>query len=454
MFLNNKFSLWLLLFLSVIIYFLIGFYIIREEFFILIISFIFLFIFQLYFLKQKINLKSIFILGIIFRLSLIISIPELSQDFSRFIWDGSIQILGVNPYLYKPETLINLVRFPLSDLLYSKMGNLSAMNFSNYPPISQYVYYLSGYFNNGEIIKPIITIRIIYLISEIFLFFGIKSLLIKLGKNPMLTGWYFLNPMIIIETTGNLHGEILMILFLIFSFLYLFEKRIFLSSFFMSLSIATKLLPILIVPIFINYIGLRKFIHFMSYLLLFSFLIWFPLFEKEVILNFLNTIYLWFNSFEFNASIYYIIRFLGYKIFGYNLIKTISLFTPFLIVILICFFTFYKMNNKKSILLIKILLVYSIYFFISTTVHPWYIISLVILGIITGYLYPIIWSFTSLLSYSAYKNSSFEEEPLLIFIEYLIVYLVFIYEFKKKPLLNHIHKTNFSFIKIPPFSSG
>ena len=454
MFLKNKFSLWLLFFLSVIIYFLIGFYIERKEFFILLISFIFLFNFQLYFLKQEVNLKSIFILGIISRLSLIISIPELSQDFYRFIWDGSIHILGINPYLYKPNTLINLVQFPLSELLFSKMGNLSAVNFSNYPPVSQYIYYLSGYFNNGEIIKPIITIRVIYLTSEIFLFFGVKNLLIKLGKNPLLIGWYFLNPMIIIETIGNLHGEILMILFLIFSFIYLFEKKIFLSSFFMSLSIATKLLPILIVPIFINYLGLRKFVHFISYLLLFSFLIWFPLFEKEVIFNFLNTIYLWFNSFEFNASLYYIIRFLGFKIFGYNLIKTISLFTPFIIVILICFFTFYKTNNKKSILLKNILLVYSIYFFISTTVHPWYIINLVILAIITGYLYPIIWSFTSLLSYSAYKNSGFEEVHLLIFIEYLIVYLVFIYEFKKKPLLKHIHKTNFSFIKIPPFSSG
>ncbi len=453
MILKNKFSLWLLLFSSIIIYSLIGFFIRREEFFILIISFIFLFIFQLYFLKKKINLKSIFILGVVFRLTLIISVPELSQDFYRFIWDGSIQILGINPYLYKPDTLINYVQFPLSDLLFSKMGNLSAMNFSNYPPISQYIYYISGYFNNGDILKPIITIRIIYLISEILLFFGVKNLLIKLGKNPMLTGWYFLNPMIIIETIGNLHGEILMILFLIFSFFYLFEKKILLSSIFMSLSIATKLLPILIVPLFINYLGLRKFIHFITYIVLFSFLIWFPLFEKEVILNFLNTIYLWFNSFEFNASIYYIIRFIGYKIFGYNLIKTISLFTPFIILIIVCFIALYKTNNDKSILLKNILLIYSIYFFISTTVHPWYIINLVIISILTGYLYPIIWSFTSLLSYSAYKNSGFEEEPLLILIEYLIVFLVFIYEFKKKPLLKHIHKINFRDFKSSPFSS-
>ena len=57
----------------------------------------------------------------------------------------------------------------------------------------------------------------------------------------------------------------------------------------------------------------------------------------------------------------------------------------------------------------------------STTVHPWYIINLVIISVFTGYIYPIIWSFTCLLSYSAYKDSGVEEEPLLILIEYLIV---------------------------------
>ena len=179
MFIKNTLSLGLLLFSSLILYFLIGFFIPREEFFNLIISFFFLFIFQFYFLRKEINLKSIFILGLVFRLTLIISIPRLSQDFYRFIWDGSIQILGINPYLYKPETLINFVRFPLSDLLFSKMGNLSVINFSNYPPISQYIYYMSGYFNNGDIIKPLITIRIVYLISEIILFFGDETNLSK-----------------------------------------------------------------------------------------------------------------------------------------------------------------------------------------------------------------------------------------------------------------------------------
>jgi len=184
MFIHKTFSLSLTIFSCLIIYSLIGFFIPKEEFFNLFISFLFLFIFQFYLIKNEINLKSIFVIGLIFRLTLITSIPQLSQDFYRFIWDGSIQILGINPYLYKPETLINFIQFPLSDLIFSKMGNLSIVNFSNYPPISQYIFFLSAYFNNGEIIKPVITIKIIYLISEIILFFGAKNLLIKLGQNP------------------------------------------------------------------------------------------------------------------------------------------------------------------------------------------------------------------------------------------------------------------------------
>ncbi len=453
MLLKKTFSLSLTIFLCVILYFLIGFFIPKEKFFYLLITFIFLFLFQFILLKKKISLKAIFFIGLLFRLTLILSIPQLSQDFYRFIWDGSIQILGINPYLYKPEALVNLIQFPLSDLIYSKMGRLSSINFSNYPPLSQYLFYLSAYFNNGEIIKPVLTIKIIYLLSEIILFFGAKKLLIKLGQQPEKIGWYYLNPMIIVETIGNLHGEGLMIMFMVISFLYLFEKKLVISSFFMSLSIAAKLLPIIIIPLFFKFLGLKKFNYFLLYLLLFSTLIWFPLLEKKVLLTFLNTIYLWFDTFEFNASIYYIIRYFGYQIFGYNIIKSLSLITPFIIILLVGCITFLKPNNSMSKILKNILIIYSFYFFISTTVHPWYIINLIIISIFTGYFYPIVWSLTCLLSYSAYKTTGFNEEPLFLIIEYAIVYGIFIYEFTNKPILNHIQNTNFKFFKSSPFSS-
>ena len=231
------------LILLLFLYYLIGCFVERENTELLLTLFFILFYFQFFFLNKEISLKEIFFLGICFRLTLLFSIPKLSQDFYRFLWDGNIQILGINPYLYKPQFLNNLVVFPLSDLFFQNMGDLSSNNFSNYPPISQYLYRLAAYFNNGGLMNSVIFLKFFYLISEVMIFFTGIRLLKNLNQNSKNIGWYFLNPLVIIEIIGNLHGESLMIMFMLLSFFYLFQKRIVLGSFFMALSIGTKLLP-------------------------------------------------------------------------------------------------------------------------------------------------------------------------------------------------------------------
>ena len=60
-----------------------------------------------YFLKkQQNNLPFLIGVTILFRLVFLFSIPNLSQDFYRFIWDGRMLLEGMNPYLYLPETFI------------------------------------------------------------------------------------------------------------------------------------------------------------------------------------------------------------------------------------------------------------------------------------------------------------------------------------------------------------
>jgi hypothetical protein len=73
-------------------------------------------------LKKYSSLASIFILGLLIRGVFIFYIPELSQDFYRFIWDGNIQLLGINPYLYTPDVLIELIGFPNDRILYEGYG--------------------------------------------------------------------------------------------------------------------------------------------------------------------------------------------------------------------------------------------------------------------------------------------------------------------------------------------
>ena len=93
------------------------------------------------------------------------------------------------------------------------MGNLSNNHYSNYPPISQYLFQFIAYFNRGDILRPIFALRIIYMFGELFLFFGAKILFEHFKIPSINIAWYFLNPLVIVEGFGNLHGEPLMITF-------------------------------------------------------------------------------------------------------------------------------------------------------------------------------------------------------------------------------------------------
>ena len=79
------------------------------------------------------------IASILFRLLFLFAIPNLSQDFYRFIWDGQMLLEGLNPYLYTPDTIVSQgdTNMPLAQELYNGMGTLSASHYTNYPPLNQ-----------------------------------------------------------------------------------------------------------------------------------------------------------------------------------------------------------------------------------------------------------------------------------------------------------------------------
>jgi hypothetical protein len=67
------------------------------------------------------------------------------------------------------------------------------------------------------------------------------------------------------------------------------------------------------------------------------------------------------------------------------------------------------------------LMVWSFFLFCSTTVHPWYIMPIVFLGMFTNYRFAIVWSFTVILSYAFYHDDFSNIFPYLIAVEYGIV---------------------------------
>ncbi|TYA69900.1 mannosyltransferase [Seonamhaeicola marinus] len=424
--------------------------------------------------KYKNNLKLLTAIGFIFRTVFILAIPNLSQDFYRFIWDGSMILEGLNPYLYTVQSFIDDGNLPVANgqELYNGMGELNAGHFTNYPPINQLCFVLANLFPGAGILSSVIGLRLIIIAADFgTLFFG-KRLLQNLNLPSHNIFWYLLNPFIIIELTGNLHFEGVMIFFLVWS-LYLLQKGKWQwSAVVLALSVSTKLVPLIFLPLFFKWFvkrnviakaakpsmsdveiassrvphndnnwipyvsGITKLIGFYAIVGVITILLFAPFFSTQFISNYAETVGLWFQNFEFNASLYYIARAIGYTFRGYNEIAIIGKVTPLIVILFVLLITFFRKNNTSKQLITAMLLVLSFYYFTSTTVHPWYVATLLILSIFTNYKFPLVWSFTIILSYLAYMqigNANKSENLLVIALEYLVVYGVFFYEvFKKK----------------------
>ena len=284
----------------------------------------------------------------------------------------------------------------------------------------------------NSILVNIICIRILLILADLGVFWiGIKLLdFLKLDKKRI--AYYFLNPLIIIELTGNLHWEGVMVFFFFMGLYLIFSHhKLMLGAVSMAVSIATKLIPLLILPVLWNYLKPKKSILFGLYCLFFLGVVFIPFFFVEnSITNYLKTLKLWFNRFEFNGSLYYIIREIGYEIKGYNIIRQLAKITPYVVLAIVAVFSFFRSNKTAVSVINGMLLTLSCYFFISTTVHPWYIVTLVSLALFTNYTYPLFWSCLIVLSYAAYGNPNFEENFYLIGLQYGIVYGVFLYELR------------------------
>ena len=392
-----------------------------------------LFTFYVLLLKLDLSTGVMIKIGLVFRLIILISTPNLSQDFYRFFWDGQLILNGFNPYLNTPNQIIisKLISFPEMNEIYELMGSLSQNNYSNYPPIHQIITFLALLITDKSIITSIISLRLILILFDLgILFYGIK-LLRNLKKTKNIIFIYFLNPLVILELIGNLHLEGVMIFFMILSFYHLYRKKEIYSGIFLGLSILTKLIPLMILPLFLYRLGLKKSIRFIVTITGVISTGFAPFINFTSLINYSKSINLWFSNFEFNASFYYALKEI-FKGFNIRLIDYMVYVIPISILIVLTYLISMKKNKTQDILT-QSLIILTTYLFISTTIHPWYIIPLIFLSCFTNYRYPIFWSLTIFLSYFSYYEIQVNENHFLLAIEYGLLIGILFYEiyFKK-----------------------
>ncbi len=395
--------------------------------------------------KRPHNTLLLGLIALSFRLLFLPILPNLSQDFYRFIWDGRMLIAGYNPYLYLPESLIANNTAPIAEAqeLYQGMGALNGSHYTNYPPISQFCYAIAALFAGKNILGSVIIMRTLLILADAGIFVYGRKLLKALGLPENRIFWYLLNPFIIIELTGNLHFEGLMVFFIVWSLYFLQKKLWYRAAICLAFGVSVKLIPLLFLPLFYQYfikeekttllIRWIKLIGFYMSVCVVTLLLFSPFITSEFLHNFSKTIGLWFQNFEFNASIYYIIRWIGYQTVGWNVIGTVGKILPIITIGILLGLTFFRKSQTLPRLISTMLLGISCYYFLSTTVHPWYLAVPLILSVFTRYKFVLLWSLVIILSYTAYEHIGFKENLWMVGLEYLLVISCFIYEcFQKK----------------------
>ncbi len=429
----HKYSI-LLVLTSVLLYATFAYNLHREDFIKLLSLCIALFLLCYKIIQfQKWNFKFLLGTGILFRIIFLFAEPNLSQDFYRFIWDGELLTNFKNPYLYLPKVLIEQKDLAIANAqeLYDGMGSLSPKFYSNYPPLNQLIFAVASLFGGKTILGSIIVLRLIIILADIGIVYYGRKLLKNLNRSPHLVFWYFINPLVLIELTGNLHFEGVMLFFFIWSLYLLSLNKWKTSAIIYALSILVKLVPLLFLPLFLTHFKFKKSIFFYSIIGGTIVLFALPFYSSEFITNYSETVALWFSNFEFNAGIYNTVKHIAISLFDakpWELIKTYGKITPLLTISVVLLITFLRDNKKLSTLISSMLFTLTFYYFISPTIHPWYVIFLTLISLFTNYKYAFVWSAAVILSYWAYSQPDFKENLLLISIEYISVFGVIAYE--------------------------
>lgn len=385
-----------------------------------------------YFLQKSIQKPTlIFSLGVFFRVLLVFSTPALSDDFYRFVWDGRLLAHGINPYIILPAEFIHNPDYQkiIGDVSLFKSLN-SPNYFTVYPSLNQYIFGISAWLAEKNLFLNIIFLRIFILVGEILTLF----LLTKLSKKKNLPiGLYVFNPLIIIELVGNLHFEGLVMAFLLLAYELFQKNRNSLSAISLAMAVSIKLLPLIFLPLIFKKLGFRQGLKYCLIVSVFCVLLFLPFVDNLLISGISSSLSLYFQKFEFNASVYYLVREMGYWIFGYNIISMAGKG-----IMLLSFVGILWISAKTNHFFEGCLFILSLYLGLATTVHPWYVSTLVGISIFTKFRYAIVWSFLVVLSYATYQTLAYTENLYLVAIEYVFVYGFFLYELRFKQKKSNI----------------
>jgi len=364
--------------------------------------------------------------ALVFRLLWLPATPALSDDFYRFRWDGLLMSHGHNPFAETPRQLLasppaDSATLPLAELRRLLPHLNSPAYFSVYPPVCQALYGAAAGAFPASQAGFLLAVRLALLLADA----GAAALLLWLLP---LAGWparralaYLLHPLVVVEVMGNVHMEGVVVCFLLLTGALLVRRRTKLAAGALALAVATKLLPLLALPLLARQLGWRRLRWFSVALGASLGLLFLPFLSWALLLHIGLSLDLYFQNFEFNASVFYVLLALGKWLMGYDLVGVLGPLLGLCAAGLALGLARRAGRPALAALPHWLLLTLSGYFALATIVHPWYLVPLVGLSCFSPLRYARVWAGLAVLSYAAYRTPAYTESGPLLALEYGVV---------------------------------
>jgi alpha-1,6-mannosyltransferase len=183
-----------------------------------------------------------FAFAIAFRVPSAVAPVDANNDMVRYLWDGRIQRLGYNPYAVVPSD---------PALAHTHTDQTARMpsrhDRTPYPPAAQLFFRLVVTISDSAM-----AMKLALVACDLLTILVVWRWLAATGRSEWLTLAYAWNPLVVLEVSHSGHLDALGALWIAAAAFWLSRRRTLLASLAFVLAVASKLVPVVLFPLFIG----------------------------------------------------------------------------------------------------------------------------------------------------------------------------------------------------------
>lgn len=182
----------------------------------------------------------IIIFSLMFRFTLLPMTP--SDDMYRYLWEGKLQLNGINPYSHPPESPRLL---HLRDKFFSGINHKSLSTI--YPPLMLMAFAAADYISYS-----FLSMKTLFLLFDVFSIFLLLRFLSAMGKESVNVLIYAWSPLVLMSFAARGHGDSLQIFLAILALYFFATGKSLKSAISIGLAVMSKFIYVIFTPFLIS----------------------------------------------------------------------------------------------------------------------------------------------------------------------------------------------------------